>query len=776
MRRGGCSDVGRGVGVGEEVGALVDARRGAGDEGQPVGPDARSPDPPASAPMAGRAEPSVSRRRRPAGPGASPVSRVASDRRGPGTRRSGWCPRSCGRGGAGPARSRRAGSSGRCDAAATADGRSGPARRGCSGGRPGPWRRPPGGIDRDDEAKAGPRGGGSARLELGDVLDQAGLASGGLVLVDDALGGGLVDALDRQAGQLVDVLVALLGGGGRRALVRVFSSERTALLRTRRFSFCLLRLIWLLMFATGCPGISGAEGAGARRGRSQRPVDTSGSRPRDHNSAPIGSRRAGPDRGPAATLASARPPVQTRKPASPRVRPQPASQPRRSSPTSTTARSTLADRMLEICGAVDPRDMRAQYLDSMDLERERGITIKLQTVRLDYRDHVLNLIDTPGPRRLRLRGVPVAGRLRGRDPARRRGPGHRGPDAGQLLPRPRERPRDRRRASTRSTCRPPTPTATPQEIENVLGIPADEILRISAKTGEGVPELLDAVVERIPAPDGRPRRAAAGADLRLALRPVPRRGQLGPGDERHAAHRRPAAVHAGRGHPRRRRGRRPPTRPRRPVAELGPARSATSSPASRTSARPARVRPSPTRPSRRPPLEGYRDPKPMVFCGLYPVDGDDFADLREALEKLRLNDSSFTYEPETSGRARLRVPLRVPRPAAHGDHPRAARARVRPEPHRHRPVGRVPGAHDRRRRASIVDNPSEMPAAGEIEHIEEPYLTVTILTPTDYTGTLMELCQTRRGEMQKLEYLSPERVELSTGCRWPRSSSTSSTR
>ncbi len=92
------------------------------------------------------------------------------------------------------------------------------------------------------------------------------------------------------------------------------------------------------------------------------------------------------------------------------------------------------------------------------------------------------------------------------------------------------------------------------------------------------------------------------------------------------------------------------------------------------------------------PLEGYRDPKPMVFCGLYPIDGDDFSDLRDALEKLRLNDASVTYQPETRGALGLRVPVRLPRPAAHGDRAGAARAGVRPVPHRHRPERRVPGA------------------------------------------------------------------------------------
>ena len=189
------------------------------------------------------------------------------------------------------------------------------------------------------------------------------------------------------------------------------------------------------------------------------------------------------------------------------------------------------------------------------------------------------------------------------------------------------------------------------EIEHVLGIPADEILQISAKTGEGVPELLDALVERHPAAQGRRRRAAAGADLRLvsttrtaawssSVRVF--NGTLGSGAR--------LRYLQAEGQPRRRGDRRAAPGPDAGRPRSAPARWATSSPASRTSARRASARRSPplAHPGRaRSP--GYRDPKPMVFCGLYPVDGDEYAELREALEKLRLNDSSFTYEPETSG-------------------------------------------------------------------------------------------------------------------------------
>ena len=158
-------------------------------------------------------------------------------------------------------------------------------------------------------------------------------------------------------------------------------------------------------------------------------------------------------------------------------------------------------------------------------------------------------------------------------------------------------------------------------------------------------------------------------------------------------------------------------------------------------------------------LEGYRDPKPMVFCGLYPVDGDEFATLRESLEKLRLNDSSFTYQPETSGA--LGFGFRCGFLGLL--HMEIVRERLEREFDLNL-IATAPSVEYRLVTTGgtelVIDNPSEMPPAGEIERIDEPFLTATILTPTDYTGTLMDLCQTRRGEMVKMEYLSPERVEL----------------
>jgi GTP-binding protein LepA len=159
------------------------------------------------------------------------------------------------------------------------------------------------------------------------------------------------------------------------------------------------------------------------------------------------------------------------------------------------------------------------------------------------------------------------------------------------------------------------------------------------------------------------------------------------------------------------------------------------------------------------PLEGYHDPKPMVFCGLYPIEGDDFANLREALEKLRLNDASVTYEPETSGA--LGFGFRC------GFLGLLHMEIVRERLEREFDLSLIATAPSVEYRAHLtdgtlkeVDNPSDMPSSNQLEDIEEPFLTVTILLPTEYTGSVMDLCQTRRGEMVRMEYLSPERLEL----------------
>jgi GTP-binding protein LepA len=421
-------------------------------------------------------------------------------------------------------------------------------------------------------------------------------------------------------------------------------------------------------------------------------------------------------------------------------------------------KSTLADRMLELCGAVDARDMRAQYLDSMDLERERGITIKLQSVRLDYRDHVIDLIDTPGHVDF---GYEVSRSLAACEGVILLVDAAQGIEAQTLANCYLAMENDLEIVAALNKI--DLPAADPDryaaEIESVLGIPADEIVHISAKTGEGVADLLDAVVERVPAPEGDP-----DAPLQALIfdshydtyRGVVSSVRVVNGELHSGARLR--FLQASATHDATEIGIRTPDHV--PVASLQPGETgyliasikdvaeARSGETVTDASRPAKVA-----------LEGYRDPKPMVFCGLYPVDGDQFSDLREALEKLRLNDASFTYEPETSGalgfgfRCGFLGML----------HMEIIRERLEREfdvnlistaPSVAYVVETITGD------VVEVDNPSELPPQTEIEQIEEPFLTCTLLSPAEYTGTLMELCQQRRGEMAKLEYLSPERIEL----------------
>ena len=421
-------------------------------------------------------------------------------------------------------------------------------------------------------------------------------------------------------------------------------------------------------------------------------------------------------------------------------------------------KSTLSDRILEATNAVDPREMREQYLDSMDLERERGITIKAQNVRVEWRDHVIQLIDTPGHVDF---GYEVSRSLAACEGVVLLVDAAQGIEAQTLANcyLALEHDLDIVAALNKIDLPAADPDRYASEIENVLGIPADSILRISAKTGAGVPELLDAVVQRIPAPKGD-----ADAALRAlifdssydqyrgvvsAVRVVD--GTLSVGQ-------RLRFMQAGATHDAEEVGIRRPTAT--PVATLGPGEvgyliagikdvgEARSGETVTTASHGATE-----------PLPGYRDPKPMVFCGLFPVEGDDFSDLRDALEKLRLNDSSFTYEPETSGALGFGfrcgflglLHMEIVRERLEREFDLAL-------------IATAPSvaylAHLTDGAVVEVDNPSAMPASNHVEAIEEPFLTTTILLPAEYTGTVMDLCQTRRGEMVKMEYLSPERLEL----------------
>lgn len=421
-------------------------------------------------------------------------------------------------------------------------------------------------------------------------------------------------------------------------------------------------------------------------------------------------------------------------------------------------KSTLSDRILEITGAVEERSMRAQYLDSMELERERGITIKAQNVRVNWKGHVLHLIDTPGHVDF---GYEVSRSLAACEGVVLL------VDAAQGI-----------EAQTLANCylaiendleivpvlnKIDLPAADPDlyasEIENVLGLPADAVLHISAKTGDGVAELLDAIVERIPPPKGD-----ADAPLQALIfdshfdqyRGVVSSMRVVNGRIR--TNEKLRFMQTGGTHDAEEIGVRSPAIT--PVDELGPGEvgyliASIKDVAQAKSGETVTTVRNPAEQS----LDGYADPKPMVFCGLYPVDGDEYPNLREALQKLKLNDASVTFEPETSGALGFGfrcgflglLHMEIVRERLEREFTLSLIATAPSVAYK---VTTDDGS------TMVIDNPSELPDMGTVETIEEPMLRIGILTPSDYTGTVMDLCQGRRGKMIRMEYLSPERVEL----------------
>jgi GTP-binding protein LepA len=421
-------------------------------------------------------------------------------------------------------------------------------------------------------------------------------------------------------------------------------------------------------------------------------------------------------------------------------------------------KSTLADRLLEICGAVEARDMREQYLDSMELERERGITIKLQSVKLEWKGHVINLIDTPGHVDF---GYEVSRSLAACEGVVLVVDAAQGIEAQTLANTYLALENDLEIVPVLNKL--DLPAADPDryaaEMEQVIGLDAADVLRISAKTGLGVEDLLDAIIERIPAPEGDPEAPLQALifdshfdTYRGVISSVRvMNGRLHTGEKLRF-------MQAGAVHEADEVGVRTPVPT--PIGELGPGevgyliagikdvREARSGETITTATNPAAA-----------PLAGYREPKPMVFCGLYPVDGDDYEDFRDALDKLRLDDGSFTFEPETS--TALGFGFRC------GFLGLLHMEIVRERLQREFDLNLIATSPSVEYRITMnngdeleVDNPSALPAPSDFTRIEEPYLKASMIAPSEYTGTLMELCQSRRGQMEKMEYLSPERLEL----------------
>ncbi|HEY0641704.1 MAG TPA: translation elongation factor 4 [Pseudonocardiaceae bacterium] len=425
-------------------------------------------------------------------------------------------------------------------------------------------------------------------------------------------------------------------------------------------------------------------------------------------------------------------------------------------------KSTLADRMLQITGVVDPRLMRAQYLDRMDIERERGITIKAQNVRLPWAvdgvDHVLHMIDTPGHVDF---SYEVSRSLAACEGAVLLVDAAQGIEAQTLANLYMALENDL--AIIPALNKIDLPAADPDryagELAHIIGCDPGDVLRLSAKTGEGVGELLDAVVRTVPAPVGEadaPARAMIFDSVYDTYRGVVTY----------------IRVMDGRISPRER-IRMMSTNTTHELLEVG-----IISPEPKPCAglgvgevgylitgvkdvRQSRVGDTVTaeRKGATEALGGYRDPKPMVYAGLYPVDGSDYPELREALDKLRLNDAALTYEPETS--AALGFGFRCGFLGLL--HMEIVRERLEREsdldlistaPNVVYTVVLEGGAE------ITVTNPSDWPEGGKIAEVHEPVVSCTVITPADYVGQIMELCQSRRGALKGMDYLSETRVEL----------------
>jgi GTP-binding protein LepA len=425
-------------------------------------------------------------------------------------------------------------------------------------------------------------------------------------------------------------------------------------------------------------------------------------------------------------------------------------------------KSTLADRMLQLTGVVEDRVMREQYLDRMDIERERGITIKSQAVRLpfaaaDGRSYILNLIDTPGHVDF---SYEVSRSLAASEGAVLLVDAAQGIEAQTLANLYMALENDLHIIPVLNKI--DLPAAQPDkyaaELAHLIGCEPEDVLRVSGKTGEGVGELVERIVADVPPPVGDPNapaRAMIFDSVYDTYRGVVTYVRVIDGGlsarERilmlstHATH---ELLEIGVISPE-----------MKPSAGLGvgevgylitgvkDVRQSKVGDTVTSAAKPATEA-----------LAGYRDPKPMVFAGLYPIDGSDYPDLRDALDRLKLNDAALVYEPETSvalgfgfrcgflGLLHLEI--------------------VRERLEREFDLDLISTAPNVVYRVveedgieHVVTNPSEFPSA-KVAAVYEPVVRATILAPSDYVGSIMELCQSRRGSLLGMDYLSEDRVEL----------------
>jgi len=428
-------------------------------------------------------------------------------------------------------------------------------------------------------------------------------------------------------------------------------------------------------------------------------------------------------------------------------------------------KSTLADRMLQATGVVQPRDMRAQYLDRMDIERERGITIKSQAVRMPWTveadgvstTYALNMIDTPGHVDF---SYEVNRSLAACEGAVLLVDAAQGIQAQTLANLYMAMEGDLTIIPVLNKI--DLPAAEPErhaaEIASLIGCEIEDVLQVSGKTGQGVPELLDQIVAQVPAPAGTPdapTRAMIFGSVYDTYRGVVTYvrvvdGQLKPRQRIEMlstkAHHELLEIGVISPEP-------------QPTQGLGAGevgylitgvkdvRQSKVGDTVTSAAEPASE-----------PLAGYQEPKPMVFSGLFPVDGSDFPNLRDALDKLKLNDAALTYEPETS--VALGFGFRCGYLGLL--HLEIIRERLEREFNLDI-ISTAPSVvYDvtmEDKTEHLVTNPSEFPE-GKVLDVREPVVRATILTPSEFVGTVMELCQSRRGNLLGMDYLSETRVEM----------------
>ncbi len=426
-------------------------------------------------------------------------------------------------------------------------------------------------------------------------------------------------------------------------------------------------------------------------------------------------------------------------------------------------KSTLADRLLEWTGAISARDMRDQVLDDMDLERERGITIKANAVRIDYDyssgdRYQLNLIDTPGHVDF---SYEVSRSLEACEGALLVVDASQGVEAQTLANAylAVEKGLEIIPVVNKIDLPAADPNTVAGELAAVLGGSSDEVLRVSAKTGEGIDELLEAIVDRLPAPKGDPSarlRALVFDSFYDTYRGVVSHIRVVDGaiSTRDAIRFVATALDVTADEVGIRRPKAEPV----PVLETGQVGYLITGVKEIDLIRVGDTVTHLDEPTEQA-LPGYAEPKPMVFAGLFPTDGDDFERLREALEKLSLNDSSLVYEPETSGA--LGFGFRIGFLGLL--HMEIVRERLERE-YDLDLITTAPSvaylANSTDGTQTAVRSPQDLPAAGELATIEEPIVEVMIITPTEYVGTVMELVQQRRGRMGDMTYLSPERAEI----------------